>query len=434
MKIFKILIFCSLTTVVPFIGAMSGNKTNKKLTKTVINKKTNLELPKTVSPLDVVTHDDNIQNIIRAYLNEWNLFKTLTGHKWGIKALATTPDSKQIVSGANDNKINMWDCATGCLKNTLLQLETVDTINALTISPNGKHLLVSINNKCGNRVKIIDFRSGASVRDIYDNKANDIKITSDSKMIIILRKNAINIYQFEGRKVATINDDDFDSSAIAITPDDKNFIYGCLNGAIKICDLNSGNLLNTLEDAHSDSITSIAISSDGKKMVISSSDYTISIWDIKGNELYWVKSLNQSWRIKSAIITHDNKSYIALNYNGTIAIWDLESGDLLSQLAINRNVCMTLTPDGKNIISGITDNTIDIWQNLAIELKKRPIQNLTYTDKKNSKKNFQKCSNLVCLNKAIQQCAKCKLAYYCSQKCQKAHWNAHKANCKSKEI
>jgi ankyrin repeat protein len=40
------------------------------------------------------------------------------------------------------------------------------------------------------------------------------------------------------------------------------------------------------------------------------------------------------------------------------------------------------------------------------------------------------CSNTGCSGAGIMKCTGCKQARYCGEKCQLAHWQAHKADCK----
>lgn len=78
-------------------------------------------------------------------------------------------------------------------------------------------------------------------------------------------------------------------------------------------------------------------------------------------------------------------------------------------------------------------NTIDEFQNCIDKMAN--YQHRSQMEKKKVRTNAQ-CSSYVCKKIESQigdfkRCSRCQLAYYCSRKCQKKHWNAgHKEECK----
>ena len=72
-------------------------------------------------------------------------------------------------------------------------------------------------------------------------------------------------------------------NSVAISPDNKKIVAGS-QYIIRIWDLESGNLINTLT-GHTDCVNSVAISPDNKKIVSGSDDKTICIWDLESGNL-----------------------------------------------------------------------------------------------------------------------------------------------------
>ena len=61
-------------------------------------------------------------------LRVWDLasgetVRTLSGHTGGVRAVAVTPDGRQVVSGSGDKTLRVWDLASG---------ETVRTLSGHT--------------------------------------------------------------------------------------------------------------------------------------------------------------------------------------------------------------------------------------------------------------------------------------------------------------
>jgi WD40 repeat protein len=40
---------------------------------------------------------------------------TLTGHSGGVYVVALSPDGNRVASGSSDNRVKIWDTATGAL-------------------------------------------------------------------------------------------------------------------------------------------------------------------------------------------------------------------------------------------------------------------------------------------------------------------------------
>lgn len=48
-------------------------------------------------------------------------------------------------------------------------------------------------------------------------------------------------------------------------------------------------------------------------------------------------------------------------------------------------------------------------------------------------KNRSRCLNCGATDQKFKYCSGCKIAPYCNEKCQRAHWRTHKSNCSSKK-
>ena len=67
-----------------------------------------------------------------------SLIQTLAGHSDWVRAIAFSPNGKQIASGSDDKTIKLWDAITGDLQKTLAGHS--DWVRAIAFSPNGKQI------------------------------------------------------------------------------------------------------------------------------------------------------------------------------------------------------------------------------------------------------------------------------------------------------
>ena len=68
-------------------------------------------------------------------------------------------------------------------------------------------------------------------------------------------------------------------NSVSFSPDSKTLVSGSEDTSIRLRDVNTGNLLHTLE-GHSSSVNSVSFSPDGKTLASGSGDRTIRLWDV----------------------------------------------------------------------------------------------------------------------------------------------------------
>ncbi len=186
------------------------------------------------------------------------------GHKGIVRAAVLTHDGKKMISGADDNKVIMWDVATGIIIKRFKH--HVGPIQALLISPNGKQVLIASNKK----IKIRDIASGQLKRVI---RGHSEKIT-----------------------------------CLAITPDGKRVISGSLDSTVRVTDIKSGRTLRKFKK-HTNTISGIAITTDGKWIISSSYDKTVNIWDVE-RKIFRSPTYQFSNAITALAFSKDNKTIV----------------------------------------------------------------------------------------------------------------------------
>ncbi len=118
-------------------------------------------------------------------------------------------------------------------------------------------------------------------------------------------------------------------TSLAITPDGQRLVSGSpWDNTIKIWNLNTGELLSTLEAC----VYCVAITPDGQTLVSAGCDNTIKIWDLKTNELR--HSLHCSNEVYLVVITPDGQKLIGVEDTKIIQIWDLNNQELLKKFKI----------------------------------------------------------------------------------------------------
>jgi WD40 repeat protein len=123
-------------------------------------------------------------------------------------------------------------------------------------------------------------------------------------------------------------------AALAMSPDGLKVATGHTDGAARIIDLASGNVLKTLI-GHSAAVTSLAFYWDAKTLITGSMDGTARIWDVE--KATPVSTLDgHSGGVIGVTFSPDGKLALTRQVDGTLNKWDTRTGELLSTTNIPR--------------------------------------------------------------------------------------------------
>ena len=327
--------------------------------------------------------------------------------------VVVTPDGHQIISGSTDGSINIWDLYTGSLLNSLGERSTgeatvaqmVAAPEAIAVSFDGHY---AVSSSQGEVIKIWDLYTKRLLRSV-ENAGHPIAITPNGQRFISASRGGnIKIWGLQnGQQLHSIDDPDLLTwTSIAITPDGQQFISGCVEGTIKIWDLSNGHLLRTIEgsrmmspgsiDGHTGEVSDIAVTPDGQKIVSGSGDKTIKIWDLHTGHLLQtlgVKPANVKTRNKHSDILHrsleghkkevaavaiinssasaengEEAGQIVLSGSSgsreetSIRVWNLRDGCFIHEFEEQSGITsIAVTPDSQRVITGALNNQTEIF-------------------------------------------------------------------------
>lgn len=201
---------------------------------------------------------------------------TFFDHYSYVLALAVTPDSQLVVTGALDG-IRVWTLDPPHL---LYQLEDFGTpAYALAMHPNG-FLVAS-----GDNEGIVRFWN--------------------------LRENTI-VSKFEAHSRPI--------SGLAITPDQKTLITASFDGTIKVWDLATGDLLDTWT-GHKGRINSIVLSPNGKLLASASID-GVRLWRVESGRLLRHLTDHGDW-VNALAFSPDGQYFASGGFDKVVNVWEI---------------------------------------------------------------------------------------------------------------
>ena len=288
------------------------------------------------------------------------LLRTLTGHSYSVNAVATTPDSKYVISGSGDSTLKVWDLQSGEIQHTLTGHSR--SVTAVAIAADSKYV---ISGSSDNTLKVWDLQTGEILRTLrsHSESVDAVAVTPDSKYVISGSSDStLKVWDLQtGSILRTLEGHSRSVRAVAVTPDSKYVISGSDDFTLKVWDLQTGEILRTLS-SHSRWVNAFAIAADSKYVISGSSDSTLKVWDLQTGEILRTLS-SHSDSVHAVAIAADNKYVISGSVDCTLKVWDLQTGEILRTLSSHSSPvnAVAIAADSKYVISGLDDSTLKVW-------------------------------------------------------------------------
>ena len=148
---------------------------------------------------------------------------------------------------------------------------------------------------------------------------------------------------------------------IKFSPDGTILASGSSDDTIKLWDIATGTLKNTLE-GHTDSVRSVAFSPDGTTIASGSYDDTIKLWDVATGTLKTTLEGHKD-DVNSVAFSPDGTTIASSSDDTTVILWDVATGTLKATLEGHKDKIhsVAFSPDGTTIASSSDNATVILW-------------------------------------------------------------------------
>ena len=242
--------------------------------------------------------------------------KTKTITISNITRIAFSKDGQYMITGSNDNLVQIFDIITGTLIHSLPPTQPNFSVTAIAISPDEQR---------------IAFSSSNAVVRIWDRATN------------------VYIHTLTGQNGI---------SSLIFTPDGRAIITSCtMNQQIIFWNIDTGDKLFILGQGHSNGIQALALSSDGLKLASAgvSRDKTTCIWNVNKKSVF--RKIEQPTGVSCFAFSPDNQ-IIACGYTSQqfLHIFDVNTGqNIYSSDKRFKTSSIAFSPDGLYIAAGDFD-------------------------------------------------------------------------------
>jgi len=149
--------------------------------------------------------------------------------------------------------------------------------------------------------------------------------------------------------------------SIAHRPDGRLLATGCVDGAIRLWDCDSGRLTKAML-GHDGSVKAVAWSPDGKYVASGSTDKTVRFWDAESGLLLRTFRSHRE-PVLSVAWSPDGLVLASGGGDGTVMLRDVSSGGTLREVqAYTEVVAICWSPDGKRLAVGGWDKKVKVYE------------------------------------------------------------------------
>jgi WD40 repeat protein len=292
--------------------------------------------------------------------------RPLLGHTSEVWSVAFSPDGRRIVSGSDDRTIRLWDAETSQSLGKPLRGHT-SSVRSVAFSSNGHHI---ISGSYDRTIRLWDADTGQQLGEPLHGHLSPVRSVACSpdghRIVSGSYDRTIRLWNAEtGQPIGEpLQGHTSDVSSVAFSPDGHHIVSGSHDRTIQLWDGETGQPLGRPFQGHTSEVRSVSFSPDGHHIVSGSHDRTIRLWDAETGQPVGEPLRGHTSDIWSVSFSADGRRIVSGSDDTTIRLWDAETGHPLGQPLRGHTSWISsvaFSPHGHHIVSGSHDNTICLW-------------------------------------------------------------------------
>ncbi len=236
-----------------------------------------------------------------------------------LPALAFAPRGKLMANGSKDNKIEVWNTATG------------------------------------SRILALEIQTGMANAVAFDPKGQVLAVGSDG---------AVDLWSVpEGKHLGTMEAVGYNVRSLAFSPDGRQLAVAGASHAIGLWDVARRAKLGAME-GHTGDVTAVAFSDRGKVFASGSRDGTVKLWRLSrtGGTPSLSIDAHGGLAVTALALTPDGSNVISGGGDG-IRLWDTRKGELAGEFDGHEDTisALSVSSNGQLFASAADDDKVFLW-------------------------------------------------------------------------
>jgi WD40 repeat protein len=300
--------------------------------------------------------------------------------------LVFSADGKSLLTLGQDTTLQVWDSATG-KEQRRLRLSNTGAGRVAEISADGKTAVVAL---ADGTVRFFDtargeeglLLGGADAVNVYA-----LSLSADGKTLVTANGTTAVVWQAPvgsiGPKVAGVAN----LSAVAITPNGKQFVLARPDQSLRLMDSATGNEVKVLQPAAPRSPAfqglprHLAISPDGRLLAYNAGEPVVTVFSLETGQV--VTRLSQQNGVQG-ITFSPNGRFLAVGGFPGVHVYGIYSGRELRVLEARPGMASPLvafSPDGRTVAAMAQDGSLRLWDVVEGLLQQAPAGHSAHVQK-----------------------------------------------------
>jgi WD40 repeat protein len=309
---------------------------------------------------------DGTARLWRTQINRYP--RPIEGHQTEVTSISFSRDGSRLLTASRDGITRLWDTASG--DQTLSIDGPRRAIDRAFFTSDGERVVTQVIGGSGSAgrtpcvVRVLDSRSGevrAAFGDSLDlgralavSPAGDRVVTASA---LPDGDNDVQLHELSAtpRLIAKLVGHNSFIAAAAFSSDGKLLATASDDGALRIWDGKSGQLVRVLEEAKGQAVRAVTFSSDGRLLLTGTADRAARLYDaVSAAELGLFSG--QVGAVRSVYFGPDGERALSIDSGDRAWLWSVRERRLVGALAIYRTgnkgmIATAWSPDGSRIAS-----------------------------------------------------------------------------------